>query len=65
MPNKSNHKDQLKQLGLAVIKTEAQAISNLENRINENFVHACELMLKCEKPLSVDMPLQMLILMNN
>ncbi|HIF17664.1 MAG TPA: KpsF/GutQ family sugar-phosphate isomerase [Cycloclasticus sp.] len=53
MPNKSNHKDQLKQLGLAVIKTEAQAISNLENRINENFVHACELMLKCEGKIVV------------
>jgi arabinose-5-phosphate isomerase len=35
-------------LGLAVIETEAQAIMNLSNRIDETFDHACQLLLKCE-----------------
>jgi len=38
----------LKELGLAVIETEAQAVAHLVERINENFVQACQLMLKCE-----------------
>jgi len=38
----------LKELGLAVIETEAQAVAHLAERINENFVQACQLMLKCE-----------------
>ncbi len=35
-------------LGLAVIETESQAISALSKQINDGFVLACELMLKCE-----------------
>ncbi|KAF3977323.1 MAG: KpsF/GutQ family sugar-phosphate isomerase [Methylococcales symbiont of Iophon sp. n. MRB-2018] len=42
-------KDQrLKQLGLAVIKTEMQAVSALQDRINDDFVKACRLMLNCK-----------------
>ncbi len=44
----NTHTDQLKSLGLAVIETEAQAITALAQRIDENFVQACELMLACE-----------------
>ncbi len=44
----NTHTDQLKSLGLAVIETEAQAITALSQRIDENFVQACELMLACE-----------------
>jgi arabinose-5-phosphate isomerase len=44
-----NHdKQNLKQLGLAVIRIESQAISALESRIDEHFVQACELMLNCK-----------------
>ncbi len=35
-------------LGLAVIETESQAISALSKQIDDGFVLACELMLKCE-----------------
>jgi arabinose-5-phosphate isomerase len=35
-------------LGLAVIQTEAQAISNLASRMDENFAKACRLLLTCE-----------------
>ena len=38
----------LKALGLAVIKTELQAVSALQERINDQFVHACHLMLECK-----------------
>ncbi|HIL93393.1 MAG TPA: KpsF/GutQ family sugar-phosphate isomerase [Cycloclasticus sp.] len=53
MPHNNDHRDQLKQLGLAVIKTEAQAIKSLEQRIDDNFAHACELMLECEGKIVV------------
>ncbi|MCK5828872.1 MAG: KpsF/GutQ family sugar-phosphate isomerase [Methylococcales bacterium] len=35
-------------LGLAVINTEAKAVSALEQKINHDFVHACHLMLNCK-----------------
>lgn len=38
----------LRQLGLAVIRTETSAVSSLEERIDENFVEACQLMLQCK-----------------
>lgn len=38
----------LKALGLAVIKTERQAILALENKINNDFVQACYTMLNCK-----------------
>ena len=41
-------RDKLKRLGLAVIETEARAVAALAARIDESFVHACELMLACE-----------------
>jgi len=48
-----NNRD-FKELGLAVIQTEAAAISALAERINNDvnndFNHACEYMLKCETP---------------
>ncbi len=34
--------------GLAVVETEAQAISALSHQIDENFQKACEMMLKCQ-----------------
>ena len=40
--------DKLKALGLAVIRTEAQAVMTLLDRIDQEFVRACELMLRCE-----------------
>jgi len=43
-----NEAEKLRRLGLAVIQTETKAIAALANRIDEAFVHACELMLKCE-----------------
>ena len=36
------------QLGLAVLKTEADAISALVERLDENFTRACELILDCK-----------------
>jgi len=48
MPSEKTHKEQLKKLGLAVIRTEADAISKLTQFINDDFLHACELMLQCK-----------------
>ena len=53
MPDKNNHRDKLKQLGLAVIKTETEAIAKLANHIDDNFAHACELILQCEGKIVV------------
>lgn len=53
MPNKDNHRAQLKQLGLAVIKTETDAISKLTQHIDEGFIDACELMLQCKGKIAV------------
>jgi arabinose-5-phosphate isomerase len=39
--------EKLKALGLAVIHTEAQAISELANRIDDAFAQACQFMLQC------------------
>jgi arabinose-5-phosphate isomerase len=38
----------LKKLGLAVIDTELQGIEALKERIDDSFVHACEIMLACK-----------------
>ncbi len=38
----------IKALALAVINTEAQAVKALAEQINEEFVHACRLMLACK-----------------
>lgn len=35
-------------LGLAVIETEAQAVSNLSTRVDEHFEKACEILLSCK-----------------
>ncbi len=40
--------DALIDLGRAVLRTEAEAVSNLHSRIDTNFVQACEIMLQCE-----------------
>jgi arabinose-5-phosphate isomerase len=53
MPDTDSHQSKLKQLGLAVIKTEATAISNLTSRINNDFVNACEIMLQCKGKVAV------------
>lgn len=47
-PHKPINAEQTRQLGLAVIETELAAIDALRSRIDEAFVKACELMLKCE-----------------
>ena len=39
---------QLKSLGLAVINTEIEAVSALRERIDDNFVRACQYLLKCQ-----------------
>jgi arabinose-5-phosphate isomerase len=44
----SKEAKKLRALGLAVIETESQAITALSKQINDGFVQACELMLKCE-----------------
>ena len=41
------HPDQLKQLASQVLTIEAQAIEQLKSRIDDRFVHACDLMLHC------------------
>lgn len=40
--------DQLKQLASQVLVIEAQAVEQLKNRIDDRFVHACDLMLHCQ-----------------
>ena len=42
------HPDQLKQLASQVLAIEAQAVEQLKNRIDDRFVHACDLMLHCQ-----------------
>ena len=42
------HPDQLKQLASQVLAIEAQAIEQLKSRIDDRFVHACDLMLHCQ-----------------
>lgn len=44
----SGHDENLKNLALAVIKAETQAVSALADRINDDFVQACHLMLNCK-----------------
>ena len=41
------HDQKLRELGLAVIQVEAQAISALAEQINDNFVVACKLLFDC------------------
>jgi arabinose-5-phosphate isomerase len=41
------HDQQLRELALAVIQTETQAVAALANQINDQFVTACKLMFKC------------------
>ncbi|MBQ0725414.1 MAG: KpsF/GutQ family sugar-phosphate isomerase [Cycloclasticus sp.] len=53
MPDNNHHRDKLKQLGLAVIRTEADAIAALTSHIDDHFVTACELILKCEGKVAV------------
>ncbi|MEW5011774.1 MAG: KpsF/GutQ family sugar-phosphate isomerase [Cycloclasticus sp.] len=48
MPINKQQRDKLKQLGMAVVNTEAEAIAGLRQHINDNFAHACQLMLACE-----------------
>jgi arabinose-5-phosphate isomerase len=42
------HPQKLRDLGLAVIEAEAEAVAALARRIDENFVRACEYMLQCQ-----------------
>lgn len=44
----SESANKFRALGLAVIKTETQAVAALMERIDETFADACEFMLKCE-----------------
>ncbi|MEM7026794.1 MAG: KpsF/GutQ family sugar-phosphate isomerase [Pseudomonadota bacterium] len=45
---KQDNQQQFISLGQAVVETEHRAISILKTRIDENFAHACQLMLECE-----------------
>ncbi|KJV07333.1 KpsF/GutQ family sugar-phosphate isomerase [Methylocucumis oryzae] len=38
----------LRELGIAVVQVEAQAIARLEEQINENFIAACKLLFNCK-----------------
>ena len=38
----------IREMGIAVLKTEAKAISDLFERIDDQFVRACQLMLQCK-----------------
>lgn len=42
------HDDKLRELGLAVIHVETEAVSRLANQINDSFVEACRLMFNCQ-----------------
>jgi site-specific recombinase XerC len=42
------HPEPLQQLARQVLTVEAQAVEQLESRIDDRFVHACELMLGCQ-----------------
>jgi len=42
------HENKLKQLGRSVLQTEAAAVAHLIERIDDDFVRACEHMLRCE-----------------
>jgi len=42
------HPDQLKQLASQVLAIEAQAVEQLQSRIDDRFVRACDLMLHCQ-----------------
>lgn len=42
------NRDNLKKLAKAVLTTEAQAVAALVDRIDNDFIHACELLLACE-----------------
>ena len=42
------HDDALRELGLAVIQVEAQAIADLATRIDANFVAACKVLFSCK-----------------
>ncbi|MCB1777792.1 MAG: D-arabinose 5-phosphate isomerase, partial [Candidatus Competibacteraceae bacterium] len=42
------HPDQLKRLASQVLTLEAQAVEQLKSRIDDGFVHACDLMLHCQ-----------------
>lgn len=48
-----NPSEQLKQLGLAVIHTEADALLQLVQRIDDNFSRACQFMLDCRERIVV------------
>lgn len=43
-----DEQEKLRQLGRAVIETEAQAVTDLLDRIDDNFVAACNIILHCE-----------------
>ncbi|MDD5754823.1 MAG: SIS domain-containing protein, partial [Methylococcales bacterium] len=42
------HDDALRELGLAVVQVEAQAIADLASRIDANFVAACKILFACQ-----------------
>jgi len=44
----AEEQEKLKQLGLAVVETESRAVAALAERMDDDFVAACELLLGCE-----------------
>ena len=47
MPQPSAHSEKIKKLGVAVIRTEAQAVEALSARIDDDLVRACDHLLHC------------------
>lgn len=50
---KTSQDQKLKELGLAVIQTEAEAVAQLADRIDDAFVQACHYMLDCQGKIIV------------
>ena len=46
-------KNTFKQLGIAVLQIEAEAIANLVNYVDDAFIRACELMIACQGKIAV------------
>ena len=53
MPMKQHTNEKFCELGLAVIKAEAQAIADLANRIDARFADACRILLSCQSRIIV------------
>ncbi|PCI20816.1 MAG: D-arabinose 5-phosphate isomerase [Piscirickettsiaceae bacterium] len=53
MSNSLSEEEKLQQLGVAVVRTEAEAVANLVHSIDDNFINACQIMLQCNGKIIV------------